>query len=74
MALYIVKIENTGRQIRVTIPKALASQAGLYDKFYCEMTLTDEKNIEVKKLELEKRKQDRLQESSGSADRSAETS
>ena len=68
MLRHIVKIERSLRQVRVTIPKALADQAELRGKSYCEIRINAENTIEIKKLELKKHKKAHLQESPVKAD------
>jgi len=54
MPVYIAKIEKNPRQYRITIPKELAQEAGLYRAQIVRLSLTQKNTIEIEGLNVEK--------------------
>ncbi|HEA68081.1 hypothetical protein LCGC14_0867660 [marine sediment metagenome] len=50
----IVRITNSGYQFRLTIPREIAIESGLYMAEFVEIKIIEEGILEVKKIELEK--------------------
>ncbi|GAJ00998.1 unnamed protein product [marine sediment metagenome] len=58
MAWYIVKIETTKTQTRITIPKVLSEEARIKGGMYCKMRIIKDRTIEIKELDIDEEEAD----------------
>ena len=52
MTDYIIRAEKSERQVRITIPKTLAREAGIQPGRYCKIRVNKEKAIVVEALKF----------------------
>ena len=56
MKKFLVKIDQTKKYIRITIPSKVVEETGLRDCELAQIQIVGKKTIEVKGIELKKRK------------------